>query len=258
MLLNTAISLINYLKDKNMAKKEIKKYAKSFGKKEKVLNYTSNTYQLTRPKKVGAVMALIRECQPNSLEEWENYYFENAQTETKEPIKITTEILTELGERLYEKLMEVVIPEWTDAFNQITKNDCIEYIRVLTITRTYDGFLLEKSVINDELGKQFPDVRFEESDPELDHAGDIDYLGFVEEKAFGIQIKPITASANFGNYNISDRMSASFNDFKEKYGGKVFIVFSSCSGSKKVVRNKEVIVEMKDKIERLKEENYQQ
>ena len=41
MLLNTAISLINYLKDKNMVKKEIKKYAKSFGKKEKVLNYTA-------------------------------------------------------------------------------------------------------------------------------------------------------------------------------------------------------------------------
>ncbi len=48
------------------------------------------------------------------------------------------------------------------------------------------------------------------------------------------------------------------NDFKEKYGGKVFIVFSSRSGSKKVVRNKEVIVEIKDEIERLKEENYQQ
>lgn len=52
-----------------MPKKEIQKHAKSFGKKEKVLNYTSNTYQLTRSKKVGAVMALIRECQPNSLEE---------------------------------------------------------------------------------------------------------------------------------------------------------------------------------------------
>jgi len=48
------------------------------------------------------------------------------------------------------------------------------------------------------------------------------------------------------------------NDFKEKYGGKVFIVFSSRAGSKKVVRNKEVIVEIKDGIERLKEENYQQ
>jgi hypothetical protein len=91
------ISLLGYLKDKNMAKKEIKKYARPFGKKEKVLNYTSNTYQLTRPKKVGTVMALIRECQPNSLEEWENYYFENAQTDTKEHVKITTEILNKLG-----------------------------------------------------------------------------------------------------------------------------------------------------------------
>lgn len=56
----------------------IKKYAKPFGKKEKVLNYASNTYQLTRPSKVGAVMALIRECQPNAFKEWEEYYFENA------------------------------------------------------------------------------------------------------------------------------------------------------------------------------------
>ena len=55
-----------------MGGKDIKKYAKPFGKKEKVLNYTSNTYQLTRPSKVGTVMALIRECQPASLDEWES------------------------------------------------------------------------------------------------------------------------------------------------------------------------------------------
>ena len=237
-----------------MAKKEIEKFAKPFGKKEKVLNYTSNTYQLTRPKKVGAVMALIRKCQPNRLEEWQDYYFDNAYTETKGPIKITNEILIELGERLYEKLMEVVIPEWTEAFSQITKQDCIDYIREVTIARTYDGFLLEKSVINDELAKQFPEVKFEESNPELDHAGDIDYLGFVGKKAFGIQIKPITANANFGNYKISDRMRASFNDFEAKYGGKVFIVFSSRSENKKVIRNKEVIEAIGKEIERLKEE----
>ena len=57
-----------------------------------------------------------------------------------------------------------------------------------------------------------------------------------------IQVKPITASANFGNYNISDRMSAGSNDFKEKYGDKVFSVFSLHSGSKKVIKNKEVIL----------------
>ncbi len=50
-----------------MAKKEIKRYSLEFGKKEKVLNYATQTYQLSRPNKVGAVMALIRECQPNPL-----------------------------------------------------------------------------------------------------------------------------------------------------------------------------------------------
>jgi hypothetical protein len=234
-------------------KKEIKKYGKSFGKKEKVLNYTSNTYQLTRPSKVDTVMALIRECQPKALEEWENYYFEKAYSKTKKKVKITKETLDELGERLYAKITEVVIPEWTAAFEDLTLQDCKDYIFEVTIVRTYDGFLLEKSVINDGLAKIFPDIEFEESDPELDHAGDIDYLGKVGNKAFGIQIKPITANANFGNYKITERMSSSFQDFEEKYGGKVFVIFSTRSGDKKIIMNKEVIKEIKTEIDRLTE-----
>ncbi len=205
-----------------MAQREIKKYGKSFGKKEKVLNYASNTYQLTRPSKVDQVMALIRECQPKALEEWEKFYFERAYTKTKKPVKITKETIEELGERLYSKITEVVIPEWSAAFEDLTLEDCKEYIYQVTIVRTFDGFLLEKSIVNDGLAKIFPDIEFEESDPELDHAGDIDYIGKVGNKAFGIQIKPITANANFGNYKITERMSRSFQDFEEKFGGKVF------------------------------------
>jgi len=63
-------------------------------------------------------MALIRECQPSNFEEWEKWYFEKAFSDTKNPIKITKEVLEELGERLYTKIKEVVIPEWTEAFNQ--------------------------------------------------------------------------------------------------------------------------------------------
>ncbi len=233
-------------------KKEIKKFGRTFGKKEKVLNYTSNTYQLTRPSKVDGVMALIRECQPKALEEWENYYFENAFTKTKEKVKITKEILNELGERLYAKITEVVIPEWTAAFEDLTLQDCKDYIYEVTIVRTFDGFLLEKSVINDGLSKIFPEIEFEESDPRLDHAGDIDYIGKVGDKAFGIQIKPITASANFGNYKITERMSSSFQDFEEKYSGKVFVIFSTRAGDKKIIINKEIIEEIKNEIERLK------
>lgn len=229
------------------------KYAKSFGKKEKVLNYASNTYQLTRPNKVGAVMALIRECQPNSLKEWEEYYFEKAYSTSKNPTKITKEVLDELGERLYAKITEVVIPEWTAAFEDLTEDDCREYVYQVTVVRTYDGFLLEKSVINDCLSKLLPEVVFEESDAELDHAGDIDYIGWVGDKAFGVQIKPVTANSNFGNYNITDRMSASFQNFEDIYGGKVFVVFSMRVGNRKNIVNTEIVEEIKSEVNRLAE-----
>lgn len=226
----------------------MKIYSKNFGKKEKVLNYTCQTYQLSRPKKVGAVMALIRECQPKSFEEWERCYFEKAYTAGKNPAKITKEALDELGERLYVKIKEIVIPEWQEAFNQLTLQDCVDYIHNLTINRTYDGFNREKSVVTDTLAEEFPEVKFVESEPELDHAGDIDYLGYVGNKAFGIQIKPLTANANFGNYSSSERMKVSFREFERKYGGKVFIIFSVDDE----IKNKDVIAEIKVEVERLK------
>ena len=225
----------------------MKTYSKNFGKKEKVLNYTCKNYQLTRPNKVGAVMSLIRECQPKTIEEWEKWYWEKAYTESKNPSKVTREVLKELGERLYVKITKIVIPEWREAFSQLTLQDCIDYVYNLTINRTYDGFYREKSVVTDNLAKEFPNVKFVESEPELDHAGDIDYLGYVGEKAFGIQIKPVTAKADFGNFFSSDRMKASFREFERKYGGKVFIVFSVDDE----IKNKEVIREIRDEIKRL-------
>ena len=229
-----------------MAKKQ--RYSMEFGKKEKVLNYANQTYQLSRPNKVGAVMSLIRECQPKTIQEWERWYFENAYTVSKVPTKISPESLRELGERLYEKITEVVIPEWQAAFSQLTLQDCIDYIYNLTVNRTFDGFLREKSVVNDGLAKIFPDIIFEESDSELDHAGDIDYVAKVDNRAFGIQIKPLTAKANFGNYSPTERMKNSFAGFEEQYGGKVFIVFS-LDGE---IGNQEVIEQIRKEIERLK------
>ena len=235
-----------------MAKKEIKRYSLEFGKKEKVLNYATQTYQLSRPNKVGAVMALIRECQPSTIEEWEQWYFENAKTAGKNNFKITRESLQELGERLYEKITEVVIPEWQEAFKNLTKEDCCNYIYNLTINRTYDGYLREKSVVNDGLSKLFPEIRFEESPEDLDHAGDVDYLGYVtEDKALGIQIKPVTAQSNFGNYSVPERMKASFDNFKKDFGGNVFIVFS-LDGE---IANEQVIDKIKVEIERLKHQD---
>ena len=225
----------------------MKVYSKNFGKKEKVLNYACQTYQLSRPNKVGAVMSLIRECQPKSIQDWEKWYLENAHTDGKNSVKVTKDVLKELGERLYVKIKEIVIPEWQEAFNQLTLQDCVDYIYNLTINRTYDGFNREISVVTGTLAKEFPEVKFVESEPELDHAGDIDYLGWIGDKAFGIQIKPVTAKASFGNYSPSERMKASFREFEKKYGGKVFIIFSVDDE----IKNKEILKEIQDEIKRL-------
>ena len=156
--------------------------------------------------------------------------------------------IDELGERLYAKMTELVIPQIQEAINNISRQDCIDYVYNLTINRTYDGYNREKSVVNDGLAKIFKDVEFAESDPELDHAGDIDYVAKVGKYQFGIQIKPVTANANFGGYSLSERMKVSFDDFTKRYGGKVFIVYSL----RGEIANKEVIDQIRQEIGRLK------
>lgn len=224
------------------------KTSKDFGDKEFLLNYANRRWGLTRTSKVGEVMAMIRECQPKNLEEWEQWYFRNAHTNTCEPQPIDRRTLQELGERLYEKLVAIVYPQMRNAMQAITKQNRIDYVYNITINRTYDGYMTEKSVIYDNLAKVFPDVSFEESDPGLDHAGDIDYIGRVGDKAIGIQIKPVTAYASLGNYDVTARMEQSFMDFENKYGGKVFIVYSTDDK----VRNENVYDAIRNEIERIK------
>jgi len=225
-----------------------KKFAKDFGSKEIVLNYANRRWGLTKTNKVGEVMALIRQCQPRTFQEWQDWYFKNALTNTKQPIKMTKEILTELGQRLYEKITEIVAPQLREALTTLTLQDCVKYIYELTIHRTFDGYLTEKSVINDTLAKEFPDIVFEETNPALDHAGDIDFIGKVGNRSFGLQIKPITAHASLGNFSVTARMEQSFREFEKEFGGRVFIIFSA---EDKII-NKEVIDDIRAEIIRLK------
>jgi hypothetical protein len=225
-----------------------KKFAKDFGSKEIVLNYANRRWGLTKTNKVGEVMAMIRQCQPRTFQEWEDWYFENAFTNTKQPIKITKEILTELGQRLYEKITEIVTLQLREALATLTLQDCVDYIYELTIHRTLDGYFREKSVVHDTLAEEFPDTVFEETNPDLDHAADIDFIGKVGNKAFGLQIKPITAHASLGNFSVTARMEQSFRDFERQFGGRVFIVYSVQDR----IQNTEVIDQIAAEILRLR------
>jgi len=99
----------------------------------------------------------------------------------------------------------------------------------------------------DQLRSCFPTITFSEPDLEAEYCSDIDFLGHVGDRAFGLQIKPVTSKANFGNYSPSERMRASFAEFTEQFGGKVFIVYSL----DKEVANPEVVDHIRREVERL-------
>ena len=129
---------------------------------------------------------------------------------------------------------------------------------------TGNTYVQPKSIVHNGLAKFFPDVRFIETyealinaganfDDDIDYLSDVDYFGYVGEKAFGIQIKPTTANratdrANFGNYSVSERMKNSFAAFQADFSGKVFIVFS-LDGE---IGNREIIPEIAHEIARLR------
>lgn len=105
----------------------------------------------------------------------------------------------------------------------------------------------KKTYLFEKFELLFPQSIIEEFLHNLDYAIDIDYLGWVGEKAFGIQIKPVTAKANFGNYSLPERIKNSFADFEAEFGGKVFIVYS-LDGE---IANTNVVEEIKTEIARL-------
>lgn len=106
--------------------------------KEWILNSAMNRFQLNFKRNVGAVSEEIRKCAPKSLNDWKNYYFTNVRSK---------EHIEELGRKLYVKITEVISAEVED----VTEEDCIEYMYNMVIDRTFDGYMTEISTIYGQL-----------------------------------------------------------------------------------------------------------
>jgi len=69
----------------------------------------------------------------------------------------------------------------------------------------------------------------------------------------GIQIKPVSQGIQLSEIFKEKALQLKTHEgFTKKYGGKVFYVFSSKTGERKEIRNKEVIDKIRREIERLK------
>ncbi len=188
---------------------------------------------------VGPVSELIRKCSPKSLKEWEEYYYKNAYSKQH---------LEELGRRLYIKITEVCQAE----IESITEEACIDFIINLVIGRTYDGYQIEIQTIYGQLEKML-NVKIEPAPDEWDRLFNVDFFIKINEKFIGLQIKPINVGIQLPEiFKEKTIQEETHKQFTEKFGGKVFYIYSVKVGDKKEIYNKEVIEEIRKEIKRLK------
>lgn len=207
--------------------------------KEWILNSAMNRFQLNFKRNVGPTSESIRQCAPKTIEEWREYYFKNVKPK---------EHIESLGKKLYIKITEVIQAE----VEEITEQDCIDYLLQLVIDRTFDGYMTEIRTIYGQLEKELG-LKIEPAPDKWDRLYNVDFFIKIKEQFIGIQIKPVNQGIQLSQiFKEKGLQQETHAKFSKEYGGKVFYIYSSKSGDKKVIMNKEVIGEIQQEIERLK------
>ena len=206
--------------------------------KEWILNTAINRWGLQKKKMVGAVSEEIRKCAPRTLKEWEEYYYKNVYPK---------EHLIEIGRKLYIKITEVLRAE----IDEITEEDCINYVINLVINRTFDGYITEKKTIYEQL-QDILGVKIEPAPDEWDRLFNVDFFIKINDKFIGLQIKPVSYSFIPEMIKEKDIQLSTHKKFTEKYGGNVFYIYSIKENDKKRIYNANIVEEIKQEIERLK------
>lgn len=206
--------------------------------KEWILNSAMNRFQLNFKRNVGAVSDEIRKCGPKSINEWEKYYFTTVRDKNH---------IESLGKKLYVKITEVISAE----VEEITEEDCINYMFNMVINRTFDGYVTEIKTIYGQL-QQILGYKIKPAPDEWDRLFNVDFFIEISKRFIGLQIKPVNNVSHIPQiYKERSLQEETHNKFKEQFGGKVFYIFSMKSGNKKVIQNTEVIEEIQKEIDRL-------
>lgn len=216
--------------------------------KEWVLNVATNRWGLNKKSVVGPVAEWIRECDPDSEAQWEERYLKRLDQFLQEksiPLA-PDDYLQSLGQRLYVKVSEVLSAEVAE----VTEEDCISYIRDLVIHRTFDGYVREKETIYETLAKLL-DVMIIPAPDEWDRGYNVDFFIQIGKYFIGLQIKPITYQQTPGVHNWLAWQEKNHRRFQDKFGGRVFVIFSIAEARQKKIWNGEIIEEIKAEIVRL-------
>ena len=156
--------------------------------------------------------------------------------------------IQKIGQKLYVKLSEVVQNE----LGSIQEDECIDYAYNLVLNRTYEGYRSEIETIYGQL-ESILNVKIDPAPDEWDRTFNVDFYIKAGKKFIGLQIKPISSGQALNQYQWVKMHEVNHKKFFDKFGGRVFFIYSVKSGGgKKKIFNVEVIDEIQREIERLK------
>ncbi|MDT7908118.1 MAG: MjaI family restriction endonuclease, partial [Candidatus Calescibacterium sp.] len=137
--------------------------------------------------------------------------------------------------------------------DEVSEEDCINYIYNLVINRTFEGYQTEVETIYKLLQRELG-VEIKPAPDEWDRLYNIDFYIEVKGKYIGLQIKPITYNQTPEIHKWKEWLSRTDKNFEEKFGRKVFIIFSIKKGDKKDIHNREIIEDIRREILRLNQD----
>ncbi|ACI20119.1 MjaI family restriction endonuclease [Dictyoglomus thermophilum] len=171
--------------------------------KEWILNMATNRWGLNKKESVGPVALWIRECDPKNVEEWRTFYYKRlGEFLQRKGINLSSsEYLTDLGRKLYVKISEVMKSE----IENITEEDCVNYIYELVIKRTFEGYRTEIETIYGQL-QNILEVEIKPAPDKWDRLYNYEQTPEI--------------------YKWKEWLSRTHERFEKEVGGKVFIIFS--------------------------------
>lgn len=169
--------------------------------------------------------------------------------------EIAEEIMTLKGKE-YERFCDYLnnkIINPSDNFQNGQKvaieNEFFDNTDNLYNNKTYEGYTGEIQTIYGQLQKTLG-VKIHPARDTWDRTYNVDFYIQVNDKYIGLQIKPISSGMALDQYQWDEIQESTHKNFTNKFGGKVFFVFSIKVGNKKKIHNTEVISEIEEEIKK--------
>ena len=196
---------------------------------------TTNRWGLNKKNSVGPVALWVRECAPKSISDWQKYYLTKLAGFLKEKgINLEPENnITFLGQKLYVKISETMKAE----IDEVTQEDCLEYIKKLLINRTFEGYQNEIMTVYAYL-ENILGVEIQPAPDKWDRLYNVDFFIKKSDKTIGLQIKPLTYEQLPEIHKWRQWLASTHERFKKEQGGEVFIIFTTTKDRKRLSTTK--------------------